>query len=75
MKIHCNNFNIFFKRLQYGINKGLDNNLIITKVKKAVKINHNARDVKKEVIITFEIKEKVGKNSYYICSQGGGIRA
>jgi hypothetical protein len=50
-------FQHFFKRLQFGINKGLNNNLITTEIKKAVEINPNAKDVKREVLITFEIKE------------------
>jgi len=54
-------FQHFLKRLQFGINKGLDNNLITTKIKKAVEIDPNVRDVKKEVLTTFEIREKVGK--------------
>ncbi len=39
----------------------MDNNLITTKIKKAVEIDPNVRDVKKEVLTTFEIREKVGK--------------
>jgi hypothetical protein len=49
-------FQYFLERLQFGVNKGLNNNLI-PKIKKAIEINPNARDVKGEVLITFEIKE------------------
>jgi hypothetical protein len=52
-------FQHFLKRLQSRINKGLDSNLVTTKIKKAVKLHLNARDVKKEILITFEIKKKV----------------
>ncbi len=43
----------------FRINKWLDNNLVIIEFKKTVEVDHNARDVKKEVLITFEIREKV----------------
>jgi hypothetical protein len=47
------------KRLLFRINKRLDNNLITIEIKKAIKVDPNARDVTKEVLIKFEIKEKV----------------
>jgi len=47
------------EKLQFRINKGLDNNLITTYIKKVVEVHPNARDVKKEVPITFEIREKL----------------
>jgi len=52
-------FQHFLERLQSRINKRLDNNLVKTKIKKVVKLHPNARDVEKEFLITFEIKEKV----------------
>jgi hypothetical protein len=45
------------ERLQFRNNKGLDNNLVTTYIKKVVEVHLNARDEKKE--ITFEIREKV----------------
>ncbi len=51
----------FLKRLQYGINKGLDNNLITIEIKNAFEIDHNARDLKKKILTTFEIREKIEK--------------
>jgi hypothetical protein len=52
-------FQHFLEKLQSEINKGLNNNLIIAKIKKVVEIHPNAKDVKKNVLIMFEIKEKV----------------
>ncbi len=49
----------FLEGLQFRINKGLNNNLITIEIKKTIEVDHNAGDVKKEVFITFEIKEKV----------------
>ncbi len=53
------NFQYFLEGLQFRINKGLDSNLITIEIKKTIEVDHNAGDVKKEVFITFEIKEKV----------------
>jgi phosphatidate phosphatase PAH1 len=53
-------FQHILKILQSRINKKLNSNLIIVKIKNAIEVHLNARDVKKEVIITFEIKERVG---------------
>jgi hypothetical protein len=47
--------------LQFGTNKGLDNNLITTEIKEVIEIHPNSRDMKKKVITTFEIMEKVEK--------------
>jgi hypothetical protein len=47
-------FQHFLERLQFRINKGLDNNLVTTKIKKAIELHPNARDVKNEVFITFD---------------------
>jgi len=52
-------FGHLFKRLQFGINKGLDNNFVTINIKKVVEVHLNVRDVKKEILITFEIKDKV----------------
>jgi hypothetical protein len=52
-------FQCFLERLQYGINKGLNNNLITIEIKKVIKVDLNAREVKKEVPTTFKIKEEV----------------
>jgi hypothetical protein len=52
-------FQHFLERLQSKINKGLNNNLIITNIKKAIEIHPNARDVKKKILIMFEIWEKI----------------
>jgi hypothetical protein len=52
-------FQFFLERLQFEINKGLNNNLITTEIKKVVEIHPNATDVKKKVLTVFEIKEKV----------------
>jgi hypothetical protein len=41
---------------------------------KVIEVDPNAREVKKEVLTTFKIKEEVKKSSYYICSQKGGKR-
>ncbi len=53
-------FQHILKILQSRINKKLNSNLIIAKIKNVVKVHLNAKDVKKEVIITFEIRERVG---------------
>jgi hypothetical protein len=55
-------FEHFIERLYFGINKRLDNNLITTKIKKVKEVNLNVRDMKKEVLTTFEIREKIEKN-------------
>ncbi len=47
--------------MQFGTNKGLDNNLITTEIKEVIEIHPNSRDMKKKVITTFEIMEKVEK--------------
>jgi hypothetical protein len=52
-------FEHFLKILQFGINKGLDNNFVTINIKKVVEVHPNVRDVKKEILITFEIKDKV----------------
>jgi len=52
-------FQHFLEGLQFRINKGLNSNLITIEIKKTIEVDHNAGDVKKEVFITFEIKEKV----------------
>jgi hypothetical protein len=52
-------FQHFLERLQYGINKGLDNNLVTIDIKKAMEVHLNVKDVKKKVLTTFEIKDKV----------------
>jgi hypothetical protein len=52
-------FQHFIERLQSGINKGLDNNLVAIQIKKAVEVHPNSRDVKKKVLTTFEIMKKV----------------
>ncbi len=43
------------------INKGLDNNLATTKIKKAIEVDPNAKEVDWKVLTTFEIKEEVEK--------------
>ncbi len=48
-------FQHFSERLQFGINKGLDNNLVTIDIKKAMEVHLNARDVKKEVLTIIEI--------------------
>jgi hypothetical protein len=50
-------FQCFLERLQDGINKGLDNNLVTIEIKKVIEVNPNAREVKKEVPTTFKIKK------------------
>jgi hypothetical protein len=52
-------FQCFLKRLQFGINKGLEIYLATTKIKKEVEIDYNAREVKIFFFATFEIKEEV----------------
>jgi len=37
----------FLERLQYGINKGLDNNLVTIEIHKVIEVDPNAREVKK----------------------------
>jgi len=54
-------FQCFLGRLQYGINKGLDNKLVTIEIKKVIEVDPNAREVKKEVPTTFKIKEQVKK--------------
>jgi hypothetical protein len=52
-------FQSFLKILQVGINKGLQNNLITTEIKKVIEVDLDTKEVKKEVPVTFEIKEEV----------------
>jgi hypothetical protein len=52
-------FQHFLERLQSGINKGLDNNLVTIYIKKAMEVHLNVRDVKKKIPTTFEIKDKI----------------
>jgi hypothetical protein len=52
-------FQYFLKRVQFGINKGLEVNLATTKIKKEVEVDFDAREVKIEVLITLEIKEEI----------------
>jgi hypothetical protein len=51
----------FLERLQYGINKGLDNNLVTIEIKNVIEVNPNAMEVKKEIPTTFKITEEVKK--------------
>jgi hypothetical protein len=53
-------FQHVLKILQSRINKKLNSNLITIKIKNAIEVHLNARDMEKEVIITFEIRERVG---------------
>ncbi len=41
------------------INRGLETNLVTIEITKEIGVNFNAKEVKIEVPITFEIKEKV----------------
>jgi hypothetical protein len=52
-------FQHFLERLQFGINKGLNSNLVTITTKKIMEIHLNVRDVKKEVLTTFQIKDKI----------------
>jgi hypothetical protein len=58
-------FQSFFLKLQFGINKGLNNNLATIEIKKVIEIDLNTREVKKEILVAFEIKEEVKRSSYY----------
>jgi hypothetical protein len=51
-------FQHFLERLQYGINKGLDNNLVTIDIKKAMEVHLNVKDVKKEVKLHLKLKIK-----------------
>jgi hypothetical protein len=68
-------FQSFFFKLQFGINKGLNNNLATIEIKKVIEIDLNTREVKKEILVAFEIKEEVKGVLITICSQKGGRRA
>jgi hypothetical protein len=50
---------IFLERLQTRINKGLGTYLVTMDIMKEIKVDSNAREVKIEIPITFEIKEEV----------------
>jgi hypothetical protein len=52
-------FQCFLERLQFGVNRGLEVYSAITKIKKEIKIDYNAREVKIKVFAKFEIKEQV----------------
>ncbi len=52
-------FQCFLERLQTRFNKGLGTNLVIMDIMKEIKVNSNAREVKINIPITFEIKEEV----------------
>ncbi len=59
IKSYLQNFQYFLKRVQFGINKGLELFLATTEIKKEVEINFDAIEVKIEVPITLEMKEDV----------------
>jgi hypothetical protein len=44
----------------------LDSNLVTTKIKKAIEVDPNEKEVDKEILTTFEIKEEVEKIPFTI---------
>ncbi len=59
-------FQCCFFKILYGISKGLDSNLVTTKIKKAIEVDPNEKEVDKEILTTFEIKEEVEKIPFTI---------